>query len=446
MPSGPKRELTMNLFTKIKTQLSKHINNKSPRAIIAILALAFLSLTTFTSTVFADEMPKDKMVNINDHALHMMSLGEGEFTVIFESGFGSDLSHWRKVAPAISKKAKIVVYSRAGYGQSDPVAKPRTLIESSSELSDLLTQAKLKPPFILVGHSYGSHILRTYAAQHPDKVAGMVLVEPANEQFIVRLKQLDKAKTESFLDTYKTMIPEKLKAENEILLAIDERGSLPDFGPLPDVPAAILTSMVQEHPQFIIHSKEGKKIWRELHANLFNQFTTARHIVTMDSGHNIATQEPELVIEAITTVIDQASERARKSRFTEAMNDAITLISHAEQQAAEKLVFEILTGSPLNSAQINALGYQYLANRNGEQKHHALATIILKYNMIHNQNAANAFDSYGESLLAIHDPQEARVQFLQAIKLMELKDKHHTSLKGFKANLAKAEQAIEQTK
>ena len=203
--------------------------------------------------------PQDSMIQLSDNALHMMSLGEGEFTVIFESGFGNDLAHWRMVAPQISTKAKVVVYSRAGYGKSEPIAKARTLTESTNELQQLIAQADLTPPFIFVGHSYGAHIIRTFAAQNPTSVAGLVFVDPANEKFMHRLKQLDKKETEKFLTVYEQMVPEKLQAESKILMAIDEQGALPDFGPLPNVPASILTSMVQDYPQFIIHSPAGKK-------------------------------------------------------------------------------------------------------------------------------------------------------------------------------------------
>jgi len=432
----------MRSFTKILPLFRKLINTKKRKPIIILLALFAVNAPMFTTNAFAQQKPQDKMVKIKGHTLHMMSIGKGEFTVIFESGFGNDLSHWRKVAPAISQKAKVVVYSRAGYGRSEPVAKPLTLTESTEELTQLIHQAHLKPPFILVGHSYGGHIVRTYAAQNPQSIAGLVFVDPANEQFIKKLKQLDEAKTNSFLEVYKKMVPEKLKAESEILMAIDEKGALPDFGPLPDVPAAILTSMVQEYPQFIIHSKEGKKIWRELHTRLFNQFSSARHIVTMNSGHNIAIQEPELVVEAINSAIEQAAKISQQKRLVSSMKNAIELINLRKIKEAEIQVFDGLKNAHLRAAQINSLGYQYLNNKNATQKDLVLATMILKYNMMNNQQSANAFDSYGESLLAVNNPQKAKVQFLQAIKLMEAIDKSHSSIKGFKANLRKTELAM----
>lgn len=402
-----------------------------------------ITIFSFNAMAFtANKAPQNKMIALKDNALHMMSLGEGEFTVIFESGFGSDLSHWRNVAAQISTKVKVVVYSRAGAGKSEPIENARTLLESTNELQQLIAKANLKPPFIFVGHSYGAHIIRTLAAQHPTEVAGLVFVEPANEKFFKRLKQLDKEKTESFLKVYEKMVPQKLQAESKILMAIDEKGVLPDFGPLPNVPAAILTSMVQEHPQFIIHSPEGKKIWRDLHTELFNQFTNASHIVTINSGHDIALQEPELVIEAINNVINKASLISKKKRLAAALNNATTLIKSKKVEQAETLIFELFSDIALKADKINTLGYKYLSKKGVDYSEQVLASLILKYNVVNNTGSANAFDSYGESLLALGKPVEAKEQFLIAIDMVEKKNKNHRALKGFKANLAKAEQAI----
>lgn len=431
---------TQNSTHNNKRRLSKVI--KKSIAIYAMSAIAVLSFNY--SALAGNKAPQDKMVMIAEHALHTMILGEGEFTVIFESGFGNDLSHWRKVAPVISKKAKVVAYSRAGYGKSDSIAKPRTLTETTKELSELIKAANLQPPFIFVGHSYGSHIIRTYAAQNSDEVAGLIFVDPANEAFFVNLKALDKAKTNEFLNIYEKMIPEKLRAESKILMAIDKRGALPDFGPLPDVPAAIITSMVPEHPQFIIHSVEGKNIWRQLHNKLFNQFSSASHITTMESGHNIAIQEPALVIEAIEKVIKQASKASQKKQIAKALNEAKKLIEHGKLKQAENTIFTVFTKTSLAPEKINSLGYQYLSASMESNQNNILAALVLKYNLENTPESANAFDSYGESLLALNKPEQAKKQFLEAIKIIKTKNNNSRALKGYIGNLAKAELAIKE--
>ncbi len=306
-----------NNDTQIRVSYQSHLGlgrfKKGLNKLVALSSALTMTALLFTQASHAEgEQPASQMIPVAGHSLHTMSVGEGEFTVIFESGFGNDLSHWRKVAPAISQSAKVVSYSRAGSGKSDAVAKARTLTESTADLNGLIEKAALQPPFVLVGHSYGSHIVRSYAAQHPENVAGLVLVDPANEAFILGLKAIDKSGTEAFMEVYKKMVPERLKAESKILMAIDERGTLPDFGALPDVPTVVLTSMVQEHPQFIIHSPEGKRLWRRLHSELAMNFSRAMHITTMNSGHNIAVQEPALVIEAIERVMAQAKALANK--------------------------------------------------------------------------------------------------------------------------------------
>lgn len=432
----------MNIFTKIKYDIDRCFSTKVTNTGIYFVFLSLINALVLTSAIAKDNSEHSEMVLIKNHSLHMDSQGEGEFTVIFEAGMGSDLSHWRYVATAISKNARVIRYSRAGLGKSEAAPTTPSLLGSSEALSELIHQAQLQPPFILVGHSYGSHIVRTFAAQHPEDIAGLVLVEPANEQFMIRLKQIDKLQTEKFLDIYKKMVSEKLQAENDVLMAIDEQGYLPDYGPLPNVPAAILTSMVQEHPQFIIHSVKGKKVWRELHSNLFNQFNNAQHIVTMNSGHNIALQEPELVIDAINSVIHKAQVATQKQHLLDTAGNALKLITDNNYLAAEQHVFEFLRTSSLDAKQINKLGYQYLSGKNTEYPRIALATIVLKYNMLENQTSANAFDSYGEALLALNEPNKAKAQFIQAIKLVGSTNAQAAALKGYQANLAKAEQMI----
>ena len=57
---------------------------------------------------------------------------------------------------------------------------PRTAQRIVNELHTLLTNARTKGPYVLVGHSFGGLAVRLYAAQYPEEVVGMVLVDPAH--------------------------------------------------------------------------------------------------------------------------------------------------------------------------------------------------------------------------------------------------------------------------
>jgi pimeloyl-ACP methyl ester carboxylesterase len=69
-------------------------------------------------------------------------------------------------------------YDRSGLGWSSPCQTSRTPGNIAVELHSMLEAAGIKPPFILVGHSFGGLVMRRYAALYPEDVLGIVLVDP----------------------------------------------------------------------------------------------------------------------------------------------------------------------------------------------------------------------------------------------------------------------------
>lgn len=253
-------------------------------------------------------------VGARPYQVQVASSGAGRYTVIFESGFGTDLRAWRKVAPEVSKVARTFAYSRAGHGMSDPRPEPRTIAQNSAELEQLIAAAKLAPPFILVGHSYGGLLMRAYAARHPDQVAGMVLVDPADERFNPALRQLDAARTAEDDRQFAGFVPARFQPEYKLLQPVLDSGVLPLAGKLPDVPTVVLTSVQQaEKPMFFLETAPAVAIKRELHADFLRQFTHGSQVVTAGSGHNIQLDEPELVVAAVAKVIDAADKQTAQA-------------------------------------------------------------------------------------------------------------------------------------
>ena len=112
--------------------------------------------------------------------IHYCTDGHGPVTVMFEAGLGKSRSTWALAQPLVARFARTVVYDRAGLGRSDATVAPRTF---GALLRDHLTvlDTVVSGPCILVGHSYGGPIVRSAAAERPEKVAGIVLVDEVSE-------------------------------------------------------------------------------------------------------------------------------------------------------------------------------------------------------------------------------------------------------------------------
>ncbi|MEU6483230.1 alpha/beta hydrolase [Streptomyces sp. NPDC046887] len=101
-------------------------------------------------------------------------------TVVFEGGLAAGLSYWAPVQRAVAKAARAVVYDRSGLGRSPADPAPRPLSRLAEDLGELLDH--LGPgPYLLVGHSWGGPVVRLAAGARPERIAGLVLVDPTDE-------------------------------------------------------------------------------------------------------------------------------------------------------------------------------------------------------------------------------------------------------------------------
>jgi pimeloyl-ACP methyl ester carboxylesterase len=114
--------------------------------------------------------------------MNLLCMGSGKHTVLFDAG-GSDWSViWALVQPEVARNARACAYDRAGLGYSDPATLPRSPVAIVEDLHALIHAADLPRPVILVGHSLGGFNVKLYAALYPEDVAGLVLVDPAEER------------------------------------------------------------------------------------------------------------------------------------------------------------------------------------------------------------------------------------------------------------------------
>jgi pimeloyl-ACP methyl ester carboxylesterase len=122
-----------------------------------------------------------RLIDVGGHRLHAYCVGRARPTVLLESGIAASSISWSLVQPAIAEFARACAYDRAGLGWSDAATHPRTFRGIVDDLASLVEAVAPGERFVFVGHSFGSFIVRAYAAHHPDRTIGLVLVDPAVE-------------------------------------------------------------------------------------------------------------------------------------------------------------------------------------------------------------------------------------------------------------------------
>lgn len=100
--------------------------------------------------------------------------------VVFLPGSGEmGLDLWQSFDRVTRSRAGIV-YDRGGTGWSSPVELPRTAAAVAEELEALLRALDVQDAVVLVGHSLGGAYAQRFAQLFPDRVAGMVLLDPVH--------------------------------------------------------------------------------------------------------------------------------------------------------------------------------------------------------------------------------------------------------------------------
>jgi pimeloyl-ACP methyl ester carboxylesterase len=125
--------------------------------------------------------PPGTFIDVGGHRLHAACAGEGSPPVLLESGIAASSLSWAAVRPEIATFTRVCAYDRAGLAWSDAPSSPRTLDRLLDELGIVIRDVGFSEPVILVGHSFGSLLVRAYGARHPERVAGLVLVDPPTE-------------------------------------------------------------------------------------------------------------------------------------------------------------------------------------------------------------------------------------------------------------------------
>ena len=156
-------------------------------AVILLIAPLLYPVAPLTGTVPERELadPDSRFVEVNGVTVHYKEMGQGEPVFILLHGFGASEFSWREVMEPLSTSGRVIAYDRPAFGLTErPMEGNWTgtnpySVQGNVELLDGLMDELGVDKAILVGNSAGGEIAAAYAIEHPERVQGLVLVDPA---------------------------------------------------------------------------------------------------------------------------------------------------------------------------------------------------------------------------------------------------------------------------
>ena len=120
--------------------------------------------------------PMGQLVLVNGHQMNVYVEGDGPEIIVVLSGAGiaSPILDFKNMSDSLSKRYKVVIVERAGYGYSDDSNHSRDVMEVLSETRQALSQANVTGPFIILSHSMASLESLAWQEKYPDEVKALI--------------------------------------------------------------------------------------------------------------------------------------------------------------------------------------------------------------------------------------------------------------------------------
>ncbi|PYR88145.1 MAG: hypothetical protein DMF84_29630 [Acidobacteria bacterium] len=291
----------------------------------AFLIVAALSGATYqwlaTRKELAATPPPGHLVDIGGYRLHLWCTGDGAPAVILDTGLGGSSADWGFVQPDVARFTRVCSYDRAGMGYSDPGPSPRTARRIASELAELLVRSGIGGRVVLVGASIAGFDVRVFASDHPERAAGLVLVDASHEdqahevpqmaRFVPLLSTIGVLRLfgVSFGQRIESLAPSVRQfaratsfraagyqtAADEIIHIRQSASEVRSSRRKLTIPVLVITG-----------GRGADENWRQLQRDQASLSERGCLMLAQESGHVVSIDQPEVVVDAIRTVVETA--------------------------------------------------------------------------------------------------------------------------------------------
>jgi pimeloyl-ACP methyl ester carboxylesterase len=151
---------------------------------VVVLVAATLALSSAYNVIAmqifrATHPAPGSFYQVNGHKMHLYCTGSGSPTIVLEAGWGvsTPVLGWGNFQPDLDKITRVCSYDRAGLGWSEPQPGPGDADHTAANLHELLAQAGVTGPIVLLSHSWGGIYVRDYLTHYPANVQGIILMD-----------------------------------------------------------------------------------------------------------------------------------------------------------------------------------------------------------------------------------------------------------------------------
>lgn len=309
--------------------------------IVVLIILLFVGVSyQYIATKYDDLQypPPGQFIQVNGKKVHYVCRGTRGHVIILDAGLGADHQWWQLVQEEVAKCAQVISFDRPGYGWSDGGIYSRTSKQIVSELHDLLQAAELKPPYILVGHSFGGANMRLYANTYPDQIAGLILVDAchedqnfeedlSNKNILARCKNyLLNSTLSHYVGISRWFMAKSLKPFFSSLMSQQKRdiiiakaSSVKSLSARDNEMIYLQESLYQlkssknalsDKPLIVITAEKTNNDpqWQKNQKLLTLLSKEGKQIIAKSSSHMVNVDKPEVIIEAIKEIIEMCDE------------------------------------------------------------------------------------------------------------------------------------------
>lgn len=249
---------------------------------------------------------------------------------------------WGDFQPDLAKITRVCSYDRAGLGWSEAQPGPADADHIAANLHELLRQAGITGPIVLLSHSMGGVDVRDYMAHYPANVAGLILLDSSSPYQQQRLEAVTGPQTPTHMGlivrlyrtVYSAGIPRlmgmckpvpgleprtaRALGEDQCRMHFDalfneynhfdaSSAETVHTGPFGDLPILIVSHdpATGANPKNPPEAMKIEPLWNQMQEELKNLSTRSLRIIAKGSGHEVHSERKALVLSHVQLFIAQ---------------------------------------------------------------------------------------------------------------------------------------------